>query len=226
MQLVPEFHTYKYDNEAALSEITSNPTKFRNSSLAIQLCFDWLRKNPSKISDPLIHDHLMNSDDSRLPDAVVDGLLHCYWPGRCQVVIRRNITFHIDGAHTADSLKLCVDWFNNQTKTSHRKKVLIFNSTGDRDSHEMLKMIFDNVSSFDEAVFSPNIASPANRVQGKTTIILKTGQQVEIFRVIYFLQRIAHIQPINRIIRLKMFSIGHSSRHRIKRKHSLALLMY
>lgn len=111
----------------------------------------------------------MSADDSSLPKAIADGLMQCDWPGRCQVVVRRNITFHIDGAHTADSLKLCVDWFNERTKSGHRKKLLIFNSTGERDSHQMLNIIHENVDTFDEALFSPNISSPSNRVVADST---------------------------------------------------------
>lgn len=167
MQLVPDFTFYKCDNKSALAEIAANPTKLRNSSLAIQLCYDWIRKNTDKVSNKSIYEQLKNGDGSSLPPEITDALLQCYWPGRCQVVIHRNITFHIDGAHTADSLKLCADWFNRRTKKSINKNILIFNSTGGRDSHEMLDIIYQNVGTFHEAAFTPNLSSLSSTVQGK-----------------------------------------------------------
>lgn len=99
-----------------LADIAANPTKQRNSSLAIQLCFDWIRKNSDKIAKKSICEDLLNAnDDLTLPIEVVEALNDCYWPGRCQTLIYRNLTLYIDGAHTKDSLQLCVDWFNTAT---------------------------------------------------------------------------------------------------------------
>lgn len=108
---------YKCHDEKILTEIASNPTKLKNSSLAIQLSYDWIRKNSDKMKNKSIHEHLKSSDGLMIPKEIVEGLLNCYWPGRCQTICYRNITIYIDGAHTIDSLQLCVDWFITKTES-------------------------------------------------------------------------------------------------------------
>lgn len=228
-QLVPDFTSYECDNKAALTEIASNPTKLRNSSLAIQLCYDWIRKNAIKISNKSICDQLTTSDGSKLSEDVAKGLLQCFWPGRCQVVVRHNITFHIDGAHTVDSLKLCVDWFNDRTKTSQRKKILIFNSTGERDAHEMLNIINGNVDQFYEALFTPNISSISTNAQGMGAkhmipmmyLHTKTRQISNIFGF-----QMTHIQQDNRIVHWIMRNTGHNYHQRTVERHLSVLLTF
>jgi folylpolyglutamate synthase/dihydropteroate synthase len=49
-----------------------------------------------------------------LPEPFVAGLASTSWAGRCQSVScadAPNLSFHLDGAHTPDSIQLCDDWF-------------------------------------------------------------------------------------------------------------------
>lgn len=65
-----------------------------------------------------IFEDLINAnDDLILPNVVVKALSDCYWPGRCQTLIYKNLTLYIDGAHTKDSVQLCIDWFKETTST-------------------------------------------------------------------------------------------------------------
>lgn len=105
---VPAFEHYKFSGEAQLRQVASNPTKKLNASLAIQLCYDWMRRNPHKITDQTL---LSRIDGPTLPSVIIDGLVNCYWPGRCQALTHRGNAVYIDGAHTIDSLGICVDWF-------------------------------------------------------------------------------------------------------------------
>jgi len=53
-------------------------------------------------------------DVSELPPSFVAGLKAARWPGRCQTVadpVHANLTWYLDGAHTAESLNCCMDWF-------------------------------------------------------------------------------------------------------------------
>jgi len=53
-------------------------------------------------------------DTSELPLSFIAGLKAARWPGRCQTVvdpIHGNLTWYLDGAHTAESLNCCMDWF-------------------------------------------------------------------------------------------------------------------
>lgn len=105
---VPAFEHYKFSDESQLHQIASNPTKKLNVPLAIQLCYDWIRKNPQKITDKNL---LSLIDGTTLPSVIIDGLVKCDWPGRCHVLMHKGNTVYIDGAHTIDSLGICVDWF-------------------------------------------------------------------------------------------------------------------
>ena len=55
---------------------------------------------------------VMNGDQKNVvldSQGIKDGLLQAFWPGRCQVVHSikyPNITWHLDGAHTAESLEV------------------------------------------------------------------------------------------------------------------------
>lgn len=84
--------------------------------MAIQLSYDWIRKNQHKMKDQTIYDYLRKSNGLKLPTKVKDALMNCHWPGRCQMIRYNNIQLYIDGAHTHDSLQLCVDWFDSIIK--------------------------------------------------------------------------------------------------------------
>lgn len=117
LKFIPELSGYTFLNEEASTKIASNPTKLRNASLAIQLSYDWIRKNPHKLSNKSIYEYLMNSDGLIVPNEITEALESCYWPGRCQILNYQNMKLHIDGAHTIDSLQLCLDWFDTTTKS-------------------------------------------------------------------------------------------------------------
>lgn len=117
LKFIPELSGYEFLNEEAFTKIASNPTKLRNASLAIQLSYDWIRKNPQKLSNKSIYEYLMSSDGLIVPNEITEALVSCHWPGRCQILRYRNIQLFIDGAHTIDSLQLCMDWFSSVTES-------------------------------------------------------------------------------------------------------------
>lgn len=54
-----------------------------------------------------------------LPPVVVEALENTRWPGRCQTIQdrserRQKVTWHLDGAHTVESLVLCGEWFTTE----------------------------------------------------------------------------------------------------------------
>ncbi|KAH0557213.1 hypothetical protein KQX54_001750 [Cotesia glomerata] len=68
----------------------------------------------------------------------------------------------IDGAHTPESVKCCAEWFLKFRKPME-PSVLIFNSTGNRDSRNLLE-ILRNIGFF-LAIFVPNFAGFASNEQ-------------------------------------------------------------
>nr|CAD7413469.1 unnamed protein product [Timema poppensis] len=86
------------------------------------------------------------------------GLKLCSWPGRTQVIHKDNLLYFLDGAHTLESMALCSQWFSAATRGSAVKRVLLFNSTGDRQSSELLSPLLD--CDFHLVLFCPNIVTP------------------------------------------------------------------
>lgn len=68
-----------------------------------------------------------------------------------------NKHFYLDGAHTIESINICADWFEQNTKFNPNIKCLIFNATGDRDFGKLLKILNDRLK-FDYVFFVPNIS--------------------------------------------------------------------
>lgn len=56
-----------------------------------------------------------------------------------------------------ESIKICIQWYIQQTKHSLNKKVLVFNTTGNRDSKKLLIELHQCI--FDLVIFVPNVVS-------------------------------------------------------------------
>ena len=118
-----------------------------NASLALQLARYFLTRTlPNQASGFAL----------KWPEAL--GLRLCFWPGRSQVVKRNESeTYFLDGAHTEQSMWACRNWFDHiQVKSSASKpyKILLFNSTGDRDPEILLAPLAN--FKFDLAIFCTN----------------------------------------------------------------------
>ena len=114
-----------------------------NASLAVELSNVWAEQMGFEKLNPV---------------KVTQGLKNVRWPGRCETVkIDDNLTFYLDGAHTAESLKLCLNWFRTKFEIEHQqsaKKVLVCTFTSDRNDENFLRIISNEVS-FDYVVFTP-----------------------------------------------------------------------
>jgi folylpolyglutamate synthase len=75
-----------------------------NASLAIALADAALRKLDSTFQLPT----------NSLPKEFVNGLEQSVWRGRCEKKVEGNIAWHLDGAHTADSIKVACRWFGEE----------------------------------------------------------------------------------------------------------------
>lgn len=77
--IVPELESYKSKRPPKL-DIDSKVQKL-NASLAIQLSYDWLKKNK----------YMKESQSCmEISDQVLNGLEDCFWPGRCQLIVYDN----------------------------------------------------------------------------------------------------------------------------------------
>ncbi|PPQ99037.1 hypothetical protein CVT24_003597 [Panaeolus cyanescens] len=142
----------------------------QNASLAIELSKAFLEAKAG-----------MSFKGSVLPQTFIEGLANAKWPGRCQTLIddkRPNIIWHLDGAHTAESLRLCAEWFATPgvgISAEASKKVLVFNCTSGRSGESFLQTIKETIQSrlessdnsfFDEVIFCTNVTYADGHFKG------------------------------------------------------------
>lgn len=80
------------------------PFQKGNASLAIALAEVVLAK-----LDPKFH-----ADTEALPEEFVDGLEKMVLRGRCETKVEGNVSWYLDGAHTADSIIIAAKWFGDE----------------------------------------------------------------------------------------------------------------
>ena len=77
----------------------------QNASLAMVLADTVLRKiNPSKV------------DEQSLEALVKSGIEQTTWRGRCETMILGNVNWHLDSAHTAESVRVAAAWFSREVQ--------------------------------------------------------------------------------------------------------------
>lgn len=151
--IAPNFNDYKWKKLPKLQ--IDNEVQQMNASLAIQLAYDWLKRNKIQNLNGLTSKMNLNGITLDVCDEVINGLENCFWPGRCQLIEIRNKRIFLDGAHTKESIEICCDWFLKSTANSNNEKFLIFNTTGERDSKKLLKIISEKIQ-FKKAFFVTN----------------------------------------------------------------------
>eukprot|EP01126_Amoeba_proteus_P001264 TRINITY_DN10359_c0_g1_i8.p1 TRINITY_DN10359_c0_g1~~TRINITY_DN10359_c0_g1_i8.p1 ORF type:complete len:396 (+),score=80.01 TRINITY_DN10359_c0_g1_i8:76-1263(+) len=119
-----------------------------NAALAIALAHTWLSsKTQSEDQISLFTGNGCTSVSQKnldqqfptfpLSPAYVTGFMNTKWPGRAQVLRMQdgypNVTFYIDGAHTIQSIKQCLLWFQANEQFTHAVRILCFNCKPDKD---------------------------------------------------------------------------------------------
>lgn len=132
----------------------------RNATLAVALAETALKKlDPAFSADPEV-----------LPREFVDGLEQVVWRGRCEVKEEDTIIWHVDGAHTVDSLKMAARWFVGEcaARDSAGSRVLIFNQQGRVEAVDFLDGLCDAVwradpagKGFEHVIFCTNVTYAA-----------------------------------------------------------------
>lgn len=127
----------------------------RNASLAVALAeAALLRVDPEGFK----------RDEERLPAEFKDGIEQVVWRGRCEVKEEEGgrLRWHIDGAHTTDSLKMAARWFAGANEGRRGPRILIFNQQGRTEAIDFLDGLHSGAkredgSSFDHVVFCTNV---------------------------------------------------------------------
>ncbi|KAJ1340974.1 hypothetical protein BSLG_004447 [Batrachochytrium salamandrivorans] len=103
-----------------------------------QICEQWIASRESAGS-------VFKND----PEYIRRGLELTQWPGRCQRIDSPDfpdIEWFIDGAHTPESLQVCVDWFKESVLSATDASLpiyLVFNCTHGRDGLRLLPPLVD-----------------------------------------------------------------------------------
>lgn len=112
--------------------------------------------------------------------AIVQGLESTEWPGRSQTVVRDRVNFHLDGAHTEESVESCVQWFKDiAIPRGHTNtfRVLLFNTTGDREVRCLLTPLAS--LDLDLVIFTTNIARGSDSADQQN---FNTNYQIQLSR--------------------------------------------
>ncbi|KAI9495861.1 Mur ligase [Zychaea mexicana] len=131
-----------------------------NALTAVELCRVWLERcRGVKL-------------DEAVPEEFKAGLAKVVWPGRGQKLDVRDtqysdkakdVTYYLDGAHTAESLAVCANWFQETVKEQDNgesgSRILMFNCTNGRDGPRLLDVIakIQPEVKFDHVIFTTNV---------------------------------------------------------------------
>ncbi|KAH6724739.1 Mur ligase [Leptodontidium sp. MPI-SDFR-AT-0119] len=128
------------------------PFQKSNASLAIALTETLLKTLDPKFCPDL----------TTLPKEFVNGLEQVVWRGRCETKVDGEITWYLDGAHTADSIVVAAQWFGDECAQKSGPRILIFNQQGHRESVELLEGLYNAIKTqnsvkFDHVIFCPTV---------------------------------------------------------------------
>lgn len=171
----------------------------QNAVLAIGLSELWLTKwNPSHVKGTASRNILSGNGALRstssellvyepheLHAATIQGIRNFKWPGRAQIyqLPTDAIKLFLDGAHTPESVKACVEWFGAHTApsatTSH---ALIFNCNKPRDPSVLLLPIVNAIASgrisVDLVYFTMSQVAPQYRRDHSNDIAYNANPQI------------------------------------------------
>ncbi|KAE8383558.1 Mur ligase [Aspergillus bertholletiae] len=124
----------------------------KNASLAIVLAYTALEKFGVSF----------DKEEESLPKPFAEGIETVTWRGRCETITRGRLLWHLDGAHTEDSLKIAGSWFGRVAKEKELPRVLIFNQQSARNAISLLRCvhraIYDDFRTcFQYALFCTNV---------------------------------------------------------------------
>ncbi|EZA58018.1 hypothetical protein DMN91_006055 [Ooceraea biroi] len=163
LRVVPAVLNRKWNDVLSSAGANFSGMQQQNASLAVNMALAWMNswsdKSSSIALDKFANNFLQNDTDdlSRVIslDKIALALASCKWPGRVQILRTSIADFYLDGAHTVESVVNCASWFKRASRRASRK-FLIFNTTGDRNSSELLKPL--RSLDFEKAYFVPNCA--------------------------------------------------------------------
>lgn len=188
LEVAPHFASYERPGEKFKLGIAGHMQKV-NASLALQLTRTWM-KTQGVLKDEVVNEVAVNGHGDigvaksfPFNQTLINGLVECKWLGRNQTIKKNRLTYYLDGAHTLESIQQCVDWFQKHSKREADSisgkviKILLFNSTGDRDVTQLLRPLMS--CGFDGAVFCPNISYTTSSSADITNMTVSSETQLQ-----------------------------------------------
>lgn len=147
----------EYSNYSEVKIGLGGKHQIENASLAVSLCEAWLNKQKN-----------IPTFQNQLPEFVLRGLEATSWPGRSYPYKDSyGLVWFLDGAHTDESIKSSVDWFN-KAKDITKKNFLLFNPAHGRDGLMLLEVLCSAAKKyniiFNGIAFCPNIVCPPEKL--------------------------------------------------------------
>ena len=208
MYQIPELHKYDWGNFPPLALGLYGAIHNRNASVALQLSrYFYESENQRKVNIEVNgHKTLQTNDSSnetvlkiatpfKLDFEEALGLRLCQWPGRAHIIEKENnLTYFLDGAHTMLSVQACRAWFEYVSNTQEKNitplktfKVLIFNTTKDRDPKSLLSHLAS--FPFDKVIFSTNLTLSQNSKNtdntNNTTSVSSQSKRCEEHKIVW-----------------------------------------
>lgn len=184
LRVVQAIQSHEWDNVFSSADIISDVQR-QNATLSIHMALEWMKSRRNKRSsvvndeylNALLHEYQSDKNelckDISLREKVTLAFVNCKWPGRTQILRTSVADFFLDGAHTIESIVHCISWFR-RTSRGTSSKFLIFNTTGDRDSFQLLELLAP--LNFDRIYFTPNYAG-VNNVEDLSNYMMISDQR-------------------------------------------------
>lgn len=191
LEIVPSLQKYTFEDSRNGAEIEiglSGDHQKENAALAIRLVAAW---EAAGFKDGKLGPEAKSRSDNILNELIIPkkyvlGLEKARWPGRAELfedTESDNMTFFIDGAHTAESLTACAEWFSSASDLYLKKhgqtsadRVIIFNCMEERDPASLLlpfqRMLLERGAWPGQVVFSPTLSSYTKLSSSNTSIDL------------------------------------------------------
>ena len=156
-----------------------------NASLAVEIAASHLRNV-----------RLAKINTERLPTEFLQGLREVRWAGRCETRRERDLTWHIDGGHTLESIQVVGEWFKDQFTSSTAAvsqvikkrsppRILLFNQQT-RAGVPLLQKLVQAIGSdspnsikFTHAIFCTNLTFADSGYKADLVSINANGQAIQ-----------------------------------------------
>lgn len=190
IMIAPPVDEYTYRG-GKIELAMKGPVHKINAGLALQLAKAWMDLKSGKLTAtgyPVLMPgelHVLSKAPAfEIDNATAYALKTCTWPGRNQIITRKGkngtYMYYLDGAHTAESIQQCVEWYLNTVKEHGGSvpRTLIFNATGDRDVAILLKPLVQ--CHFHTVLFSPNLVTTVVQASSdQANFMVTSSQQAE-----------------------------------------------